>query len=593
MADGQPLTNSRDVRELLASVFGFPSFRPHQEAVCRASAQGQDVLLVMPTGAGKSLCFQLPGLARGGTTLVISPLVALIEDQVAKLQTLGLAADRLHGGRGSDASRQVFANYHQGRLDFLFVAPERLAAPGFFEMIADKRPTLIAVDEAHCISQWGHDFRPEYRMLGAKLAMLRPVPIIALTATATAAVQDDIISQLGVPDAKRFIHGFRRTNIAIEVTEVGPGDRLEIVRRVLSDPANRPAIVYAPTRKHTDQYALELAKYFRVAPYHAGLAAQDRDDAQAAFTGGKLDVVVATIAFGMGIDKADIRTVIHLALPSTVEGYYQEIGRAGRDGKTSKAILMHSFIDRRTHEFLFDKNYPEGPALEKIFRELSPRTAITRERLAKLTGQQDDLVASALDKLWVHGGASLDKDGQALRAKSGWKESYERQRKHRALQLVQVAQFAQSRACRMQLLVEHFGDHFPEGEGCGHCDICRPAGVLLEASGEDLPSSRDFDRRLLDALTAKDKQAAGKLYRDAFEPAGVERAQFEHRLEILARRKVVNLVASSFYKDGRWIEVRKVILTPFGRRILRAHAEYSGPRFSSQTHENLSLGRPG
>lgn len=561
---------SGDVGELLRTVFGHETFRPHQEAVCRAAAAGQDVLLVMPTGAGKSLCFQVPGLALGGTTLVVSPLVALMEDQVGKLQALGLRADRIHGGRGGDACRQVFADYHQGRLDFLFVAPERLAAQGFFEMVEQRRPTLIAIDEAHCISQWGHDFRPEYRMLGQRLAALRPTPIIALTATATAAVQDDIIAQLGIPSAKRFIHGFRRTNIAVEVTEIGPGDRLEIARAILSDPANRPAIVYASTRKHTEQYATELSRHFPTAPYHAGMPPEDRDQVQAAFISGQLQVVVATIAFGMGIDKANIRTVIHMALPSTVEGYYQEIGRAGRDGKPSRAILMHSFVDRRTHEFLFERNYPEAKILQTVFRQLSPDSPKTREQLAKRNGLDEEAVAAVLDKLWIHGGAELDAEGQAFRGNSGWELSYQRQRKHRALQILQTAQFAEARACRMKLLVEHFGDHDADDQGCGQCDVCRPSGVVVQGDGEDLPSNRDFDRRLLDALTAKDQQAAGKIFRETFERHGVERSQFEHRLEILERRKVLKVTASSFFKDGRWIEVRKVGLTSFGGRILRA-----------------------
>jgi len=554
----------RDVRELLRLIFGHTEFRPHQEAVCRAAAQGQDLLLVMPTGAGKSLCFQIPGLSRGGTTLVISPLVALMEDQVAKLQALGLTADRIHAGRASDASRQVFAAYHQGRLDFLFVAPERLAAPGFLEMLVSRPPTLIAVDEAHCISQWGHDFRPEYRMLGPRLAQLRPTPIMALTATATAQVQEDIIHQLGMPDAQRFIHGFRRTNIAIEIGELGPGDRLEIAQNILTNPAARPAIVYAPTRKHTERYATELAKVLKAAPYHAGMPATDRDLVQAAFVRGDVDVVVATIAFGMGIDKSNIRTVIHMALPSTIEGYYQEIGRAGRDGRPSRAILMHSFVDRRTHEFLFEKNYPDLQVLQQLYRQLSPERPMSREQLQRLAGHDEDVVTAAIDKLRVHGGAALDVEGQVLRGQPGWEPSYLSQRKHRALQLLQVAQFAASSECRMRRLVAHFGDSEEAALTCGRCDVCRPASIGIAQDSEALPSTRDFDLRLLRTLAAKDEQAAGRIYREVFEPGGVERSQFEHRLELLARREVIRIKASSFYKGGQWVEVRKLCLTPLG-----------------------------
>ena len=550
------------LRDLLQTVFRLPSFRPYQEAVCRTVTEGRDVLLVMPTGAGKSLCFQLPGTARAGTTLVVSPLIALMEDQVAKLCELGLRAERIHSGRDRLTSRQVCIAYLQGNLDYLFIAPERLSVPGFPEMLAKRKPTLIAVDEAHCISQWGHDFRPDYRMLGRYLPLLRPAPVIALTATATVLVQDDIIQQLGLVDAIRSIHGFRRANLAVETAEVSVPDRHEAVRRILADPARRPAIVYAPTRKETELLALELNTDYPTAAYHAGMTPQERERAQNRFGAGELAVIVATIAFGMGIDKADIRTVIHTALPGSIEGYYQEIGRAGRDGQPARAILLYSYADLRTHEYFHRRGYPEPDQLQRIFRALSadpqPRLLL-REWLA----MEPELFDAAAEKLLVHGGAGRDAEGNLWRGAADWLPSYERQRAHKLTELRQILEFAdKATACRMVRLVRHFGDH-EDSQPCGVCDVCAPQAASARRSRRLTAAESRLALQVLEALRWREGQTVRQLH-ERLEGPG-ERRTFERLLESLAGAGLIALQEDTFSRDGKVISFWRIYLTDAGR----------------------------
>jgi DNA topoisomerase-3 len=551
------------LRALLRRRFAFPEFRPHQEAPCRAAVAGEDVLLVMPTGAGKSLCYQLPGLARNGTTLVVSPLIALMEDQVAKLRDGGLRAERIHSGRARSDSRQVCIDYLSGSLDFLFIAPERLGVSGFPEMLARRRPVLIAIDEAHCISEWGHDFRPDYRMLKQRLPCLRPAPVIALTATATPQVQRDIVAQLGIDGARSFIHGFRRSNIAIELAPVKPSARGDVTVRLLSRPENRPAIVYAPTRKQSQELAERLRAHVRADAYHAGLTAAKRDETQAAFLAGDLEVIVATIAFGMGIDKPDVRTVIHTALPGSVEGYYQEIGRAGRDGRPSRAVLLYGYVDRRTHDYFLERDYPDPARLRQVYEQLRPASE-PRVAVEARAGLDPDELDRVLQKLWAHGGVVIDGAENVARGPDDWEQAYLRRRGHKLDQLALIMRYAQSRQCRMLHLVRHFGDQEDPGTPCGQCDVCAPSASLALEFRDPNRVEREAMERIVRHLGRAGAQSTGRLYRELFEKE-LGRERFERLLGALARAGLLEEREESFEQGGRVIRYRRVFLTRRGR----------------------------
>ncbi len=552
-----------DLASLLHKTFGFDSFRANQEAVCRAATEGHDVLLVMPTGAGKSLCYQLPAIARGGTALVISPLIALMDDQATKLSALGLRVGRIHSGLAREEARQTCRDYLDGTLQFLFIAPERLRVPGFPEMLARRKPALIAIDEAHCISAWGHDFRPDYRTLGDHLPSLRPAPVIALTATATPTVQRDIIAQLKLEDPALFIHGFRRTNLAVEVVEMSKPRRNEFTVKLLAEKASRPAIVYAPSRKAAEELASQLGGI--AAAYHAGLDPATRERVQRHFLSGDLEVVVATIAFGMGIDKPNVRTVIHTALPGSVEQYYQEIGRAGRDGQPSRTILLHSFADRKMHEFFLARDYPEPSELTRVAAVLTlefQMPEILRQRLKMDVETFDTIVG----KLVAQNAASLDIAGNVRAAgTTDWRSGYEAQLAFRRSQIELMAAFAETPQCRMAALVQHFGDTADGLRTCGKCDFCSPERGVAQTFREPTAHETTQLGAILAALAGR-SQSTGKLH--AALALGVDRKQFDAYLDALTRAGLIAITPDTFTNaEGKAITYKRAALTHEGQML--------------------------
>lgn len=400
---------------MLREAFGYERFRPGQEEAIESVLAGADTLVVLPTGGGKSLCFQVPALILPGLTVVVSPLISLMKDQVDALESRGLPATFINSSLTSSQVSERLGRATRGELKLLYLAPERFDYGNVAERLRKLGVSLLAVDEAHCISQWGHDFRPSYLRVSDVRAKLGAPPTIALTATATPDVRNDISRQLALRDPKIIVTGFDRTNLSYHVLPARNDEEKDAALVATLRNHEGLGIVYAATRKSVDRLSAMLdGKGIPTAAYHAGLDDRNRRDVQESFMAERVRVIVATNAFGMGIDKPNVRLVIHHSMPGTLEAYYQEAGRAGRDGRHSDVFLIHSFPDRFTHEFFIRGAYPERSVIESVYAALVKRVAKgelpqTPEAMAALVGgKTSEREAESALRVLINSGAIID-----------------------------------------------------------------------------------------------------------------------------------------------------------------------------------------
>ena len=478
-------------REVLREVFGFEDFLDGQESVMEEILSGRDGSVVMPTGGGKSLCYQLPALCREGVTLVVSPLIALMKDQVDALEKKGVAVTLINSTLSWDEQRERLDGMKRGDFSLVYIAPERFKASSFMNALEGVKISMVAVDEAHCLSQWGHDFRPDYMRLGNALEALGRPQCIALTATATAVVREDIRSVLKLREPFERISGFERPNLSISVTSVEKvAQKYAKMKKTIE--AHKTGIVYCATRKKVEEVAETIHSWgLNCVAYHGGMSDKERERTQNQFIKKEADIAVATNAFGMGIDRSDVRFVIHFEIPGSVEAYYQEAGRAGRDGEAAVCDLLFNYADTRTQEFFIQGVNPGAQLIRELYQFLlsdadeNYEVFRTLDEIKEATGTKNamglgnglgHLMRSRMvERFDVPG--SRTKGTRLLRPEviacdlEINEEALEEKERRDREKLEKVVQLCYANTCRQQWILEYFGE--VDAPLCGSCDVCQ------------------------------------------------------------------------------------------------------------------------
>ncbi|MCX7838970.1 MAG: RecQ family ATP-dependent DNA helicase [Anaerolineae bacterium] len=580
-----------DLLTALHTHFGFSAFRVGQREAIEHALARRNALVVMPTGSGKSLCYQLPALLLDGLTLVISPLIALMKDQVDALTATNKRATFINSTLSAQEQKERLIRLARGEYKIVYVAPERLRNADFLRALTQTRVELLAVDEAHCISQWGHDFRPDYQHLREFIPQIGKPPVLALTATATPDVQNDILKQLGLANAQRIVTGFNRPNLSLIVRYTpSVADKYRELPTHLRD----SCIIYTGTRREAEEVAefVNQVARIRAAYYHAGLDDDARSRAQDAFMRGHTPVIVATNAFGMGVDKPDIRAVIHFNLPSTVEAYYQEIGRAGRDGKPARGILLYSPEDRALQEWFIENDAPRVEQTLALYRALPRGIArVSSFDLQRETGMNDTMLKLALRQLEIAGAVQRlgdERGAMWLRVEnrthvdlsaSAAEVAHLREVKRR--KLAQMIRYAETNRCRRRFILDYFGDRSAADapECCDNHPVETVSQPTRRAASEEewIPLVILETVRTLKHPLGRDKIAmiARGSQAQAIVSAGYNRHKFYGKLYHLTLREIGDvieqLIARGYLKTIGG-EYPVLALTPLGEHALKTRA---------------------